>query len=370
MNSLLDARTIKVFTTLLVFMAAGAILYGARHAFLAILFAIFFAYLLGPAVSVLQRKTRLSRGSRAIAILEVYLIASLLIAALVFGLGPRVAQEGRTLAGALPGLFEKIGSGQIAWQIGGKRGWSYETQTRLQQFLASHRDTILHWAQGFGIEAARLAQNAVWLVIIPILAGFFLKDAGQFADAIANAADQKKQRQFIHGVLQDLDDMLAHFIRAQLILAAFSFIAHAAVLSALRFPYAVVLATVAGALEFIPVVGPLMAAVTILGIGFLSNYPHLILVGLFLLVWRLLQDYVSSPRIMGKELELEPLAAIIAVLVGAELAGFLGIYLSVPLMAALRILWRRWRRFSAASESQTVGPVRIGDQSDEKHLTF
>jgi predicted PurR-regulated permease PerM len=358
MISILDARTIKVLTTLLLFVAAGAILYGARHAFIAILFAIFFAYLLGPAVSVVQRETRLSRGSRAIAIWEVYLVASLLIVGIGFGLGPRVAREGRTLADALPGLFEKIGSGQIAWQIGGKRGWSYETQMRLQQFLATHRDTILHWAQGFGIEAARLAQNAVWLVIIPILAIFFLKDASQFADAIANAADRKNQRQFIHGVLQDVNDMLAHFIRAQLILAALSFIAHAVVLSSLRFPYAVVLATVAGALEFIPVAGPLMAAATILGVGFLTSYPHLILIGLFLLVWRLLQDYVSSPRIMGKRLELEPLAAIIAVLVGGELAGVLGIYLSIPLMAALRILWKRWRGLSALSESQIVEPVR------------
>ncbi len=63
---------------------------------------------------------------------------------------------------------------------------------------------------------------------------------------------------------------------------------------------------------------------------------------LFLGAWRLIQDYFSSPRIMGNKLEMHPLAAIFAVLVGGEIAGVIGVYLSIPVMAALRILWKRY----------------------------
>jgi predicted PurR-regulated permease PerM len=75
---------------------------------------------------------------------------------------------------------------------------------------------------------------------------------------------------------------------------------------------------------------------------------------LFLGVWRLIQDYAVSPRIMGKSMELHPLAAIFGVLAGAEIAGVLGVYLSIPVMASLRIVWRRWRLYA---EKRRFGPL-------------
>ena len=57
--------------------------------------------------------------------------------------------------------------------------------------------------------------------------------------------------------------------------------------------------------------------------------------------WRLLQDYVNAPRIMGKSLEMEPLVQIFAVLAGGEIGGIVGALISVPVVAILRIVWRR-----------------------------
>jgi predicted PurR-regulated permease PerM len=122
----------------------------------------------------------------------------------------------------------------------------------------------------------------------------------------------------------------------------------------MRVPYALVLGTAGGIMEFIPVVGPLVAAVLILGVGLLTSYPHWVVLLIFLAVWRLLQDYVISPRIMGKSMELHPLGAIFGVLAGGEIAGMLGIYLSIPIMASLRIVWRRW---SLYAEKRRFGPL-------------
>jgi predicted PurR-regulated permease PerM len=82
-------------------------------------------------------------------------------------------------------------------------------------------------------------------------------------------------------------------------------------------------------------------------VAFLANYHHLLVVALFLGGWRLLQDYFTSPRLMGGTLELHPLAVIFAVLVGGEIGGVIGVYLSIPIAAALRIVWRRWQRVYA-----------------------
>jgi predicted PurR-regulated permease PerM len=107
-------------------------------------------------------------------------------------------------------------------------------------------------------------------------------------------------------------------------------------------------------MEFVPVVGPLVAAVLILGVAFLMSYQHLWWLLIFLAAWRLVLDYVISPRIMGKKMELHPLAAIFGVLAGGEIAGVLGVYLSIPVMASLRIVWRRWRLYA---EKNRFGPL-------------
>jgi predicted PurR-regulated permease PerM len=97
-----------------------------------------------------------------------------------------------------------------------------------------------------------------------------------------------------------------------------------------------------------------VATLLITGVALLTGFRHWIIVLMFLIAWRLVQDYVVSPRIMGKTMELHPLAAIFGVLAGGEIAGVLGVYLSIPVMASLRIVWRRWRMYA---EKKRFGPL-------------
>src|SRR5262249_38060780 len=121
------------------------------------------------------------------------------------------------------------------------------------------------------------------------------------------------------------------------------FVAYGVFLLIVGLPYAFAAAAIAGVLEFIPVAGPLATLAIIVGIAFVTGYPHWLVLGGFLLVWRGVQDYVNTPRVIGVGLNLHPLAAIFAVLVGGEVGGVLGIFLSIPAVAALRILWLDWR---------------------------
>jgi predicted PurR-regulated permease PerM len=348
--ALIDIRTTRILITALFFALALAFLYAARRTLIAFLFAIFFAYLMDPAVSRIEKWVH-GRG-RAIAV--IYIILLILLVTFFVFVGPRLGRQGARLGEALPELLKNLGSGQIAEQIGREHGWSHATISQVQDFLVRHKADIMRTAQRVGLRAAQLAQNVWLLLLVPILSIFFLKDGRTFSEVALSIAQARPQREFLQDVLNDLNQMLAHFIRAQLTLAALSLLVYTSFLGAMRVPYALVLGTAGGVMEFIPVVGPLVAAILILGVALLMSYPHSLVLLLFLIGWRLLQDYAVSPRILGEKVQLHPLAAIFGVLAGGEIAGVLGVYLSIPVMASLRIVFRRWRVYA---EKKRFGPL-------------
>jgi predicted PurR-regulated permease PerM len=334
-----------------VFAVGFAFLYVARKTLIAFLFAVFFAYLVDPAVSRVEKWTR----SRAGAISVIYLLIVVALGTLFFFIGPRIGHEVQKLTESMPSLVERINSGQIVQDIGIEHGLTKNTRDQLSAFLKAHTGDLLKVAQRAGLRVAEAAQESWILVIIPILAAFFLKDGRVFSQVALSFVHSKPQREFLQGVISDMNLMLAQFIRAQLTLAALSWLAYASFLGLImHVPYALMLGTAGGILEFVPVVGPLVASVLIIGVALLNGYQYWLIVGIFLILWRLVQDYVVSPRVMGKSMELHPLAAIFGVLAGAEIAGVLGVYLSIPVMASLRIVWRRWRMYA---EKKRFGPL-------------
>lgn len=345
---MIDSRTVRVLMTTLFFALALGFLYIARRTLIAFLFAIFFAYLVDPAVSRIQKWTR----HRGWAISVIYLLFVGLLGTLFFFVGPRTVREARRLGEVWPTLTERVNTGDLAHAIGQERGWSGETTQLLQRVLSDPR--LVDVAKQVGLRAADVAKQAWLLIVVPILAIFFLKDGRGFSEVGLSLVQSRPQREFLQDVLADLNQMLAQFIRAQLELAALSLVVYISFMEATRVPYALVLGTAGGMMEFIPVVGPLVAGVVILAVALLMSYPHWLALLCFLIAWRLVQDYVVSPRIMGKSMELHPLAAIFGVLAGAEIAGVLGVYLSIPVMASLRIVWRRWRLYA---EKKRFGPL-------------
>lgn len=339
--SLFDKTTLRILFTILATASLIALVWLARKPLLVFLFAMLFAYLLEPLIALLQRWTHMGRGF-AIATVYVALSASLLTVGMA--MGPRVLEEVRHLSEVAPELYNRVASGNIARQVGQQRGWSQETQAHLQQFIVDHRDAVLATVSAQTAKLAPIASNALWLVLIPILAVFFLKEKSSFARNIEGLLDNWRTRRTVSAILSDLDDMLSHFVRAQLYVAAISGAVYIVALSLMRVPYALALGTLGGFMEFIPFVGPLVAGALILALSFGLNYGHLAMVLLFLLVWRGLEDYVISPRILGGRIEVHPLVAIFGVLAGGEIAGVAGIYFAVPVIAAARILWVHWRR--------------------------
>ncbi len=351
--TLLDARTGRVILTILMVAAALAFVWAAWRVLVAFLFAIFFAYLVAPVVQLLMRSLKLSRVS---AIATVYLLIFVGLAVLFLFIGPDIQHDAEKLTDTLPNLYQKIATGQIAWQLGAEHGWSYESRRRIQMLLAAHSGEIDSAARGGAARLAHLGGNAWWLVLIPVLAVFFLKDGDRFRQTALRMFERPNHREFIEGAIDNVHQMLAYYIRSQIIMAALSTAAYVTGLNLLRTPYATVLSVVSGFLEFIPIVGPPISSILITGVALGSGYRHLISLLLFLAIWRGIQDYVNAPHIMGKQLRLHPLAVVFGVLAGAEVGGIIGVYLSIPVMVTTRIFWRRWQAYVHQAALDELAP--------------
>jgi predicted PurR-regulated permease PerM len=348
--ALIDGRTTRVLFTVLLFAIGIGFLYVARRTLIAFMFAVFFAYLVDPAISRIEKWTR----GRGAAIAVIYLLILIFLVTFFFFVGPRIGHEAQRLTESLPTLLDRLSSGELVQEIGIEHGLSKSTRDQLSAFMAYHNGDFLRFAQRAGLRVAEVAQQSWLLVLVPILAAFFLKDGRVFSQVALSLVNTKPQREFLQGVISDMNQMLADFIRAQLTLAALSWVAYTAFLGSMQVQYALMLGTAGGILEFIPVVGPFVAGVLIMSVALLTSYQHWLVVLIFLVCWRVVQDYVVTPRIMGKSMELHPLAAIFGVLAGGEIAGVLGVYLSIPVMASLRIVWRRWRMYA---EKRRFGPL-------------
>jgi predicted PurR-regulated permease PerM len=156
--------------------------------------------------------------------------------------------------------------------------------------------------------------------------------------------EEGPKRDLVEEIANDVNVLLAQYMRALTVLSLFTLTFFSFYLSVTRVPYSLLLAAIAGMLEFIPMIGPFIAAVTIVLVAGFSGYPHLLWVIIFLGVYRLFQDYVLSPRLMSAGMELHPLLIMFGVFAGGEIGGIPGTFLSVPVLAMARILYRRLER--------------------------
>lgn len=340
MIKVFDKRTAQAIFTVVVFALALLFLYAAWRAIIAFLFAVFFAYLLEAPVGKFEKWFR---GSRGAAIAVVYLIFVAGVTVLFVTAGPPVMDEAQKLVQQTPELLEKISSGNLAKQLGAQHGWSQQTIERVTDYMQEHRGELVSATQSFVLRAVTTIENTWWLLLVPILAIFFLKDGRMFAEMAINSVQDRGNRKIVAATVEEMNTMLAHFIRAQLIFAGLAMVVLTLIFSAMRVPYAIALGPGAGALEFIPVAGPVIGGLAVIAVAFMAGYGHVFWLIIFLLVWRGIQDYVISPRIMGSTLEMHPLLVLFGIFAGGEVAGVIGVFLSIPVMATLRILWHTWR---------------------------
>ena len=352
----LDDRTGNVITTLAIFMIAATILYIVRGAVLLLVLSILFAYLLEPAVAFIQRHSRLGQKSRTWAIAQVYLAGTLVLGSAGYKLGPHLAAQMRNLKAAVPEILQGLSSGKTPVGLATEHLVGAVQQQQIQDLLARNHDFISHVFERGAASLGYVVANMIWLLPVPILAAFILRDGRQIAKAMMEAVEPGQDQGPLKRILPRVDAMLAKYIRAQLMLAVLSLGFYSASMLILRFPFAIALGLLGGALEFLPVVGWIISGGVFLTVGFLTH-SHWIWMAVLVIAWRVVQDYVNSPRIMSNSLELRPLTVVLALMLGGKLGGIAGAYLSVPTVAVLRIVWLEYLSTRNASTALSDLPL-------------
>jgi predicted PurR-regulated permease PerM len=346
-----DRRTLNVLLTTLLFAVALTIVYVARAVIVIFAFSILFAYLINPVVRFLQRHSLFFKNLRGPHIAGAYLALLVLIGVVVHVLDPQFVSRVGRLARQSPAVMENVYSGDIAITMGQRNGWDEAQTERAKAFLQQRREAIRRV-----VESVRQFVSVAFggILMIPILGLFFLSDGEKLASGIIRLLSTTETYPEARALADDLNDMLRHYIRAKVTLAVLSLVFCSVAMLCLGYRHALALGLMAGVLEFIPVAGWITALVTIATVGMLTH-SHWIWMAVLLGLWRLVMDYGIAPRVMGHELEIHPLLAIFTVMVGGAVGGIVGIYLSVPLVATLRVIWHR---FALPKEKQAVGTSR------------
>ncbi len=342
----IDPKAARISWTVFLVALVVATAYALRETLAVFVIALLFAYLLAPLVGFVERVTPRQVSPR-IALAIVYLALVGALVALVLTLGSRLADEANTLAMRLPDLVKNPEWMQKiplpAW-LEPARATMIQ---KVEDELSSGGEQILPYIKGLGGQLVSGAKYALYLVLIPILAFFFLKDGAAIRDEFVAALVEERRRPVVDNILEDINLLLGEYIRALVLLSIASFAANGLFLASSGAPYAVLLAGAAGLGEFIPVVGPAAAGLIIVMVTGLSGYTHVFLYLLFWLLYRLAQDYVLSPYLMSKGVQLNPMLVLFGVLAGEQIAGVLGMFLSVPVLAILRVMFVRLRRVRA-----------------------
>ena len=353
-----DRRTTEIFLTVLFFLVLLAIVYAARRVIIIFIFAILFAYLINPVVRFLQSHSLFVKDLRGPHIAEAYLVFVILIVLLVHALAPQslLKDQGKYL-NAIPASIDRIATGEIAGDIGTRYGWSQAQELRLKLFLAQHEGAIRGFAGTAAVAATTLISG---ILVIPILAIFFLSNGADMTRACIQLFSGAARRASVQVLAEEINAMLNSYIRAKVILGGLSFLVYSVAMLALGFPHAILLGVLGGILEFIPIIGWMTSAVAFLTIGSLAH-AHWIWMAVLLGLWRLMMDYFIAPRVVGENLEIHPLIVIFGMMVGGAVGGIVGIYLSIPLLAVMRVIWRRSRENSTGEEAYSIDTFRPKD---------
>ncbi len=327
--------------------------------------AVIVAYLLNPLITFFQRKITVSRGT---AVLIVYVLLIRLVVGGGLFVGLTSVEQVSLLITQLPTLTENAielfqAQAERLMNIPIPLGTvELNPATALEQLDATAIvNQITGLIQPFLTRgtsfAAWFAQTAIRLlslsVLVFALSIYVARDFPKFGRAISDFAHQPGYRQDTDRLLDDFTRIWNAYLRGQVVLALVIGSVVTATLVLLGVNNALGLGLLAGLLEFLPIVGPVVSTLTAVLVSLFQSEPFFGLnplwrpaaVAVAMIVIQQIENNVLVPRIVGKALDLHPLITMVAVLMGASLAGILGAILAAPVIASIKLLgayaWRK-----------------------------
>ena len=344
-------QTRVVLRLILIVLGVAAViwaLYMLEGVILLLVLSIFFAYLIAPLVELVHRPLKFGGGKRqkriprTLAIGIVYLLIFGGLGLVIYLLLPQVGEQITEIGRQAPTYSKTLSDSTQKLERFYQRIPSPARES-VKETVSETIHTVGVYVQSTAVHTATFALGyAPWLVLIPILAFFLLKDADSFRRTALQMLPRGRIRWRGDELFQDVNSTLAAYIRAQLIACLLIGVICTLGFILIGVPYALVLGILAGFLEFIPLAGPLVIFVLAVAVSSFHSPGQALGVFIFLAILRIIHDYVTYPRIIGQGIHLHPLAVILAILCGAELAGVAGIFLAIPVIAIISVGYRHW----------------------------
>lgn len=314
-----------------------AVIWLIRDTILSIFIAILLAGVLYPFADWAERH-RIPKG---IAVMFVYiLMIGIIICAFGF-LVPAVLDQAHRLEGSLGGTWGWLRDLiDMARDNASRAGLPVVAPATAADFASQVQGAALRIFSTLN-EFFGAVANAVIVIVL----SFYIIVEDRAAKQLFMNAVPEPYRMFARDLVWHVVQKLGDWLRGQLLLslavASALFIAY----SIAGLPYALLLALVAGLLEFIPYLGPIMAAIPAIFIGLTVSPGKALAAFIIILVIHQLENHVLVPQIMRKAVGLNPVVSIIAFLVGAKLFGAVGAIFAIPVATALFVIWDEWTRF-------------------------
>jgi predicted PurR-regulated permease PerM len=319
----------------------------ARQVLTWVLIAIFLALALNPLVELFQRRG-IRRRSLAAG------LAFLLSLGAIVGLAgifiPILVGEVRDFSAALPGYIEDVTEGRGPF---GFLETEYGIVERVREAVSDLGPGRLLGVSGAAIAVTKGVVTAVIAAItIAVLTFFMLLEGPGWIERFYTLVPEGSRARW-RAVGRDIYRTVGGYVTGALTIALLAGIFTAVLLSILSVPYAIALALLVALLDLVPLAGATVATVLVGTIALLDSVPKGLIVFAAFIVYQQIENHVLYPMVYSRTVQLSPLAILIAVLVGASLAGILGALAAIPVAGTIQVFLREWLR--ARSERATVG---------------
>ncbi|MEN6521369.1 MAG: AI-2E family transporter [Armatimonadota bacterium] len=366
--------TLNVIWSLLVRIVLTAalvwVVWKVRSVLITVILSAMLAYVLMPAVDLLSSRKFLSinkRTRRLVASIIVFILFFVIVGASITLFITPFRNEMDTFTSQLEVYSEQAGTkfNQISdW-------YDKHIPEDMRRFLGNQDFKGI--GSGLAASTKRVVQStAEWLknifelILIPVLAFYFVLDSRSLKREFIGLVPPWRIREFMK-ILRDTGLILQSYVVGQLILCIIAGIATAIVLNLVGMKYVLVLAVFAGVTRAIPVIGPVASGIPICILGALQSIELGVSLLIFVIIMHLVESKFIMPILIGDRMKLHPALILIALLIGAEFFGVLGMFLAAPVAAIIRELVylyivkpRRQRHLAqlAAGDAMTSNTIR------------
>jgi predicted PurR-regulated permease PerM len=332
-----DLRPRTILRVLLIVLAVAVsleVIWIARHVLSWVVIALFLALALDPFVGFIQRRTRLGRGA---AIAVAYLIVLAVIAGIGATFVPKLVDEVNGFVQALPNYVHDLTHGR------GRLGFlerKYHVVEKVREQVQNGGATRVLGLSGAALSVTKSVITIIAATVtIVFLTFFMLLEGRSWVERVYSLLPESSQPRW-RRVGDDIYRTIGGYVTGNIVISLIAGATITIVLLVMGVPYAVALGLIVAFLDLIPLAGATLAGIIVTVVAFLHTVPAGIVVLVFFVVYQQIENHFLQPVIYGRTVQLSPLAVLVSVLVGAELAGILGALAAIPVAGTLQVVVR------------------------------